>query len=297
MPETVIDSAAGSPAGGPPPAVRPAADSRIARFEWPERVPWSVLGPEFARTWGRSGGKFEPEHGEITGLTGSGKTYLLATLLQERAAARGSAEILIATKKADKTIHQLGWPIVDDWRGVKKYRQVVFWPQTKARGKARKEFHRKKIDDLLSRLWVPDANTVIAFDEIGYVESLGGDIKDVIQMYWREARSQGITLLAMKQRPIGVVRDQHSETRWKFVFPPADRGDMDRFAELLGSPRDWAPVLDHLDQEAHEFVVRNAVSKDSFISWIDYELRPVQAQANQKGPNAREYLFGRPKVG
>lgn len=284
MAEGVIGETAEQPASG-------------RGFEMPQRVPWSELGREFVKIWGRPGGKFQPEHAEITGQTGSGKTYLLAKLLQDRAKERGSQSILVATKQADETIQALGWPIVDDWRGVQKYRQVVFWPQTKHKGRARKAYHRGKVDELLSRLWMPDANTVLAFDEVAYLESLHPEIKDMIQMYWREARSQGITILAMKQRPIGVVRDQHSESRWKFVFPPADRGDMDRFAEMLGHPKDWAPVLDSLDQTAHEFVVRNSVTKDAFISWIDSELRPVPAQAKQKGRTAREYLFGREKVG
>jgi hypothetical protein len=149
----------------------------------------------------------------------------------------------------------------------------------------------------LERLWVPEANTVVAWDEVGYLESLDPYMKSLIRMYWREARSQGITLLAMKQRPIGVTRDQHSESRWKMVFPPADRGDMDRFAELLGHPRDWAPILDSLDQENHEFIIRNSVTKHAYISWIDKELRPIPSQANQRGYTAREFLFGREKVG
>lgn len=299
MPEgAVVDAGSATPASGPGVPVagpRPDGYRRAVGFSPPERVPWSELGPEFVSIWGRPDGKHQPEHVEITGQTGSGKTYLLASLLQDRAEVRGSAIVYVVTKQADETVEALGWPIVDDWRGVKEHRQSIFWPRTQAQGKARKAYHRKKIEDLLSRLWVPKSNTVVAFDEVAYIESLGPDIKDMVQMYWREARSQGITILAMKQRPIGVVRDQHSESRWKLVFPPADRGDMDRFAEMLGTRRDWAPVLDSLDQENHEFVIRNAVTKDAFISWIDRELKPIPAQQNQPGRTPREYLFGRPK--
>ena len=72
-----------------------------------------------------------------------------------------------------------------------------------------------------------------------------------------------------------MVRDQHSETRWKIVFPPADMGDMKRFAELLGRPRDWQPVLEDLDQERHEFVMRNNVTKRAYITWIDFPLEDL----------------------
>lgn len=281
-----------------PPSPQPDGYRRSLDFEPPERVPWSELGPEFAQIWGRPDGKFQPEHMEITGQTGSGKTYLLVALLQERALERGSSEILIATKRADDTLGLLGWPTVSKWEDTHKYRQVAFWPQTGEVGEARERFHEKRIYDLLANLWQPDANTVVAFDEIGYVEALSPRLKKIIQMYWREARSNGITLAAMKQRPVGVVRDQHSESRWKAIFPPADRGDMDRFAELAGAPRDWAPILESLDQENHEFILRNSVSKVSYISWIDYELRPIpgQSKQGQPAPAPRERLYGRRNV-
>jgi hypothetical protein len=253
-------------------------------FRPPEAVPWSELGPSFMAVWGRP----EPEHMEITGQTGSGKSYLLATLLQERALYRGTAEILVVTKQGDRTLERLGWPVAGEWAEVRRWRQAVFWPRTTATGGARQRYHEKQIYDLLTRLWQPDANVLVAFDEIGYVEGLSARLRAEIRMWWREARSNGITIVAMKQRPIGVVRDQHSETRWKCVFPPADRGDLDRFAELLGAPRDWAPVLDSLDQQQHQFVIRNSATREAYVSWVDYELEPVPAQAAQQ-PAASAY--------
>lgn len=247
-----------------------------------EALPWSVIGPTFIQAWGRSRGKSQPEHVEITGQTGSGKTYFTGTILQERAAWRGTSEILIATKPDDDTIPRLGWPIVDTWAGVCKYRWSVFWPRTTAVGEARKKHHEQKLYELLERLWHPHANTVVAFDEIRYVEKLSARLKELVQMYWREARSQGIPIVAQAQRPVGMVRDQHSETAWKVVFPPADEDDMERFAQLLGPPHQWTPVLEDLDQQRHEFVIRNTVTKEAFVSWIDTELRPIPAQRDQE---------------
>jgi nucleoside-triphosphatase THEP1 len=297
MPEGVIDPGAAA-AGSPPPATPAPAGPRrpgAPGFELPERVPWSALAEEFALTWGRENGRHNPEHIEISGQSGSGKTYFLGTILQQRAAARGSQEILIATKPDDDTIPRLGWPIVDTWRELQRYRQAVYWPRTQKKGDEREKYHEKKIYELLSQLWQPNSNTVVAFDEIGYVEDLSHRIKKMVRMYWREARSgAGITLAAMKQRPVGVVRDQHSESRWKAVFPPADMGDMQRFAELLGHPRDWSPILQDLDQENHEFVLRNSNRRIAYITWVDTDLKPIPAQENQRGRTAREYLFGRP---
>ena len=267
--------------------------TRSVSFVEPERVPWSELGPEFIAVWGRPGGKTMAEHVEITGQNGSGKTFLLSTLLQQRAKYRNSSEILLATKAADDTIGLLGWPVVDSWKDLAKYRQATFWPKTQKIGEEREAYHEAKIYDLMSRLWTPGANTVLAFDEIGYVESLSKRLQKLIRQYWREARTHGITMIAMKQRPVGVVRDQHSESRWKAVFPPADRGDLRRFAELLGAPRDWAPVLDSLDQERHEFVLRNSVTRDAYITWIDTPLKPLPAQSHPPARSSREVLYGR----
>lgn len=250
-----------------------------SQIEW---VPWSELGPEWVELWG---GAKQPEHVEITGQNGSGKTYFLATALQQRARKFDHREILVATKPADDTLSYLGWPVTDRFEDVKAYRQVVFWPQTDKQGEERRAHHEAKIYDLLGRLWTPNSNCVVAFDEMGYLESLSKRLKRELEMYWREARSQGITMIALKQRPVWISRSAHSETRWKVVFPPADRGDMRRFAELLGPPKEWEPILDELDE--HQFVIhhsarREDITTQSFVTWIDEQLRPVAKQANQK---------------
>jgi hypothetical protein len=242
-----------------------------------------VVGPQFVTEWGRADpADPQPEDVEIVGPKGSGKTHLLAKMLQDRAVARDTAEILLMTKPDDKVAAKLGWPIVDDWRGVTENRQVIYWPRTLLRGRARKTFHEKKISDVLDRLWRPEANTLIAFDEIGYVESLSADIRADVQMYWREARSQGITIVAMKQRPQGTQRDMHSESMWTASFKPKDRSDLERFAELFGSRRDWMPVFDSLDMMSHEFILRHSKTGQAVISWIDVPLKPLPQQRRSR---------------
>lgn len=267
---------------------------RSLAFEPPPRVPWSELGPEFIAVWGRPGGRFEPEHVEITGKSGSGKTYLVIDILQQRAALRGSAEIFVATKKADATFARLGWPVIEDVRDLGKYQQAIFWPAAPHLvGEEREAYHERKIYELLVTLYRPDANVVLAFDEKQYLQDLSKRLNKMLRQILREGRSHGVTDVSMDQRPVGMTRHQHSETTWKFVFPPADAADADRFAQLLGRPRDWVPVFDTLDQEAHEFVVKNVVTGDAYISWIDYDVRPIAAQAHQADRAPREYLHGR----
>lgn len=275
--------AEGVAVGGQAGVVPAAYDRGRGSFTEPERVPWSELGGEFIETWGHDDtGKLRAEHLEVMGQSGSGKSYAIATVLQQRARRWDSAEIAVLTKTADDSIPLLGWPVVDDFRDLRKYRQVTFWPQTRLQGEEKEKFHEARVYELLSRLWRPEANVVLYFDEVRYIESLSKRLRKQVRMYWREGRSHGISIIAGAQRPLEMVRDQHSESRWKFVFPPADEGDMDRFAEMLGLKRDWAPVLRSLDQTEHEFVVRNSFTKDAYITWIDEELKPDPAQADQK---------------
>ncbi len=249
----------------------------------PERVPWSILGPEFIRSWGQPRGKIMPEHLEILGPTGSGKSYLLCDCLKERAHKRGSSIIFIATKAADSTVSELGWPIVDTWRGIQKHDQVVFWPRTKLLGLQRKEMQDRKIQELLNRLWGPNANTVIVFDEFAYVEGLSSEMKALLQMYLREGRSHGITCVMGKQRTQGVQRDMHSESDWKVAFKMNDRQDNERLAELFGPKREYLTIIDDLDREKHEFLIQHKLTGATYISWVDVPMSSLHPQPKNRG--------------
>lgn len=247
------------------------------------RAPWSQVGPEFIKEWGYSGGKFEPEHMEILGPTGSGKTFFEATVLQQRVKARESGVVFFATKPADSTIMKLGWPIVTDWKGVEHNRQVIFWPKTSLLGTRRREYMAAKIEEVLGRLWVKDSGNIVAFDEIATVEGFSTDLKEMIKMYWREARSQGITIVAMKQRPQGVQRDMHSEASWVVSFKPKDEDDANRYAEILGGKKQWKPLLMSLDRQAHEFIIKHEKTGEAVISQVDTPLRPSKPRRGTYG--------------
>jgi hypothetical protein len=248
-------------------------------FSEPERVPWSELGPDFISTWGHDdAGRLKAEHLEVAGQSGSGKSYAIATILQQRAERWDSAEIAVLTKEADDSIPLLGWPEAATLRDLRQWQQCVFWPRSGAIGEARERHMEAALYDLLASLWRKDANCVVYFDEIGFVEDLSNRLKKMTRQYWREGRSHGISVIASKQRPLGINRDAHSESRWKIVFAPADEADMERFAQLLGRPADWEPVLRELDQTRHEFVIRNSFTRAAYVSWIDLDLKPVPAQ-------------------
>ena len=253
----------------------------------PEEIPWSVLGPDFLEAWGHDEqGKLRAEHWEIEGQSGSGKSYLAATAMQQRAARWGTATLAILTKNTDDSIPLLGWPQVTSYAELRRERYLwaTVWPVTSEVGEGREKHHEQVIYDLMANLWPKPgevANVVIYMDEIRYIESLSRRLKKLVRQYWREGRSHGISLIAGAQRPLEMVRDMHSEARWKAVFAPADEADMERFAELLGPPREWEPVLRSLDQTVHQFVLKNTFTQDVYITWIDEELRPLPSQSAQ----------------
>lgn len=279
----------------PRPSVRQARRDRYGvDIERPAEVPWSVLGPEWVDVYARDDrGGFTGEHAELTGQSGSGKSYTLATMMQDYTRRYQTGSLIVVTKNQDDSLPRLGWPVVESIDQLQDFRWALFWPRTKLQGADREKYHEQRLYELLTGLWHEDANILLAFDEVGYIESLSNRMRKQIRMMWREARSHKIAMTAMKQRPIGVSRDQHSETRWKIVFPPADEGDMQRFAELLGPAPAWSPILRSLDQTAHQFVIRNTFTGESYISWIDRDLQalPHQAPAAQR-KSTTERLYG-----
>lgn len=245
------------------------------------RVPWSEIGEDFAREWGRRDGKPFPEHMEIIGLTGSGKTYFVSTILMDRVRVRESDVIYIATKPDDDSITELakltGWKITQKWRDVRSNPQIIFWPRTTKTGESRKKYQARLIRDLLERVWRPRANVIVVIDETSYFEQ-GLRLNDLLQMYLREGRALGITMVMLKQRPQGASREVHSETVWAVSFRPKDADDAERVAQLFGSKREYVPVLMSLDPTKREFLIRNAHDDVEYISWVDHERTPVRVQ-------------------
>jgi hypothetical protein len=233
----------------------------------PERVPWDVLGPHFVRAWGQPRGETEPEHLEILGQTGSGKSWFERTVLLDRVRARQSHVVIIATKPADKTLSTMGWPIIDKWPPSYGKNQVIFWAKASGLSKASQVEQRKNIVEVLDRLWTPDSNRIVVFDEIAYLATDLG-LKTELTTYYRESRALGITIVASTQRPQGVPRWMHSESGWSVFFAPKDASDAERMAEVAGNKRDYMPILASLDRTKYEFLMVRNLTGEKYISHI-----------------------------
>lgn len=261
-------------------------DNLKRRPEWvmPEYVPWEQLGPAFFEMWGRPRGKVEQEHVTIYGPSGSGKTYAQTYLLTERARLRGTHAVIIATKKADDTLTEAGWPIIDEWPPDYNQNQVIWW----ARGgmsDAQLAEQKARVRHMLHVLWQPKANKLIAWDELPYIcGDLGCNAQ--VATYYREGRGNGIGNVACLQRPAGVTRYVHSENGWTLAFRPKDADDRIRVAEVLGDRAYYQWVLDNLDREAYEFVIKHELTGQVYISSLP-AVRP-------RLPERRERRDGEP---
>lgn len=255
-----------------------------------ERVDWDVLGPEFIRAWGRPNGRYDPEHLTVYGKSGGGKSFFVARVLQDRAAARGSHIVVIATKKADRTLTGMGWPILSEWPPGYGQNQVIYWAKAQGISAETRIRQRQKVKALLDALWVKDSNVIVYVDELPYVEAML-KLKPEIETYYREGRANGITMVASMQRPSGVNRFAHSESGWTVAFPPKDADDRDRVAEVLGDRVRFRDVLASLDQTRYEFLIRHDLTGESYISHLPRRRaatrRAVSAPAARGVPSVR----------
>jgi hypothetical protein len=243
-----------------------------------EKVPWSALEQEFAEIWGRADPKDpQPEHMEVFGINGSGKSLFVCKVIQGHTPC-----VMFQSKPADDTVMRLGWPVITDGnvKKIKQERWSIFWPQTNATGRARKVYQADKFRDALNSLWHKDANTIVVFDDFGYIQELycsdGEPLAPIVQMYLREGRSAGITDVLVKQRPQGSRREMHSETPWTVGFAPKDEDDAERFAQIFGNRKVFKEVFKQMNPDKHEFLIKHYRSGIVYISWIDTPLRPIQ---------------------
>jgi hypothetical protein len=240
-----------------------------------ERVAWRDLGPSFVREWGYPHGRFEPEHLTVYGKSGSGKTYFAGYVLRQRVRARASHVVVVATKRADKTISAMGWPVIDTWPPSYGQNQVIYWAKAKGISAAHRVPQAAKVKALMDALWRADSNIIIYWDELSYIEVML-KLRPELETFYREGRSHGITNVAVMQRPSHVTRLAHSEAGWTVVFPPKDQDDRKRIAEVLGDrARFMAALADgQLDRTRHEFLIKHELTGEVYVSHLPAPRRP-----------------------
>jgi energy-coupling factor transporter ATP-binding protein EcfA2 len=202
------------------------------------------------------------EHVSLVGPTGSGKSTAAVALLQvlaKRKATDGRPARVTAlgTKPQDRTLETLqraGWPRITRWPPPYGQEHVIVWPPYGDPENAAVR-HRRVFRPLLQQIFKEGGQTVYV-DEAAYFEEWppeGLGLRAVMSQYWREARSNDLTLVAATQRPRNVTRSMWSESTWLLIFKPRDEDDLKRVAQLSGAKADVLAVVPELDK--HEFLL------------------------------------------
>lgn len=232
--------------------------------------------------WGRPSGAVDAEHVSVYGPSGSGKTFFVTAIMTERARLRGTHAVMVATKRADKTLTDAGWPVITDWPPDYDQHQVIWWAKGGLSAEQQAE-QRQKMLVIMHTLWQPEANKLIGWDELPYVSNDLG-LGTNVATFYREGRSHGITNVAALQRPAGVPRYVHSEAGWTVSFKPKDQDDRDRIAEVFGNRNYYRAALESLDRERHQFVIKRELTGEAFISSLP-PTRPVLPPAKDQPGN------------
>lgn len=231
-----------------------------------ETIKWAELEPDFLNTWGRPNGKIESEHISIVGPTGSGKSQFQTYVVNKRVEMRGSHAMIIATKPADSTLRNMHWPIVRKWPPeFGKHEHFILWPQAPRNAFDARKVQAEQIYMALNSIWTENSNTIVVFDEIAYIEQ-ELRLKVLIERFWREGRSIGISLIATTQRPRNVTRYMWSEPSWIVAFRPDDEDEARRVAEIIGGRKLYTDAI--LGLNRYEFVLINRKEREAYISKI-----------------------------
>lgn len=170
------------------------------------------------------------QHVLLVGHTGSGKTVAAQDMLMLR-----KHVVVIATKARDESLDaysKSGYHRLDEWPPAWNIKKVIFWRKPRALGDFRGQ--QVGIYQVLADIFTR-GGWCIAFDDLIYVTSTL-KLKEPVKMFYTQARSQGISIVANLQRPFWAPLEAISQSTYALVFAAHDEHDIHRLAEGLSVP-------------------------------------------------------------
>jgi ABC-type oligopeptide transport system ATPase subunit len=182
----------------------------------------SIFLRYFANTWKQG------EHLTIIGPTGSGKTTLGLELLRTMPYVS-----IIATKQSDDTLSSFAernkeYRIIKEflWSHTQKTLddKLIVWPKlTKDAGDVSKQ--QIPIRNSLNRMFFQGGWSIFA-DELWLLTNRL-KLSSILESYWSQGRSSGLSIIGCVQRPAFIPRMAFSEPRYLLIGQMEDRRDVE----------------------------------------------------------------------
>jgi energy-coupling factor transporter ATP-binding protein EcfA2 len=190
-----------------------------------ERLPWAEAVP--AMSW-RQG-----EHVSLIGPTGTGKSTAMLGLLPQRQYVN-----VIGTKVRDETLNVLidrqGYTRIREWppppRGPRKEQRIILWPDF--RRPEDQAIQRYEIDRGLREMFT-EGGWCVAVDEAFYLCKILG-LTALLEMYWTQGRSMGLSLVASTQRPAHVPLWMYDQASHLLLWRDNDPANLQRIGGFGG---------------------------------------------------------------
>lgn len=173
------------------------------------------------------------EHVAMIGPTGSGKTTLALSLLEER-----KYVVVFATKPRDSTLQQLitrkKWIKVSKWqdkffaRHPEKHPKRVLWPNARSLYAASRQ--RKVFRDAFERIY-DEGSWCVYLDELWMMVNFL-KLQFEVRVYLQQSRALGISLVCATQRPKFVPLEVYDQSTHLFFWRDNDYSNLKRISDI-----------------------------------------------------------------
>lgn len=218
-----------------------------------ERIALSTFLAYFRREW-RQG-----EHLTLIGPTGSGKTTIALNLLDVM-----PYIAIIGTKQEDDTLNDFAkahknYRVIKEFQTGLKNRtlddRLIIWPKlVKDAGNVTSQ--AVPIRNSLNRMFFQGGWSIFC-DEL-WVLAQRLKVGSILESYWSQGRSSGLSIIGCVQRPANIPRLAFSEPRYLLIGQMEDARDIETVSEGTNiSKKALASEVNQLSRHSFLFYNRN----------------------------------------